>query len=194
MEADLAAFLAGRSPVATDSVSWGERMHLRATTYLSRDPPPPSSVTSVRAVLLRNGSVLVQQDRDSRHVLPGGRREAGESVETTLRREVAEETGWSLGWVTLLGFTHFHHRDPKPPGYAYPHPDFCWLVYAAEAATFSPEVKLDDGYEVGSAFLPVEAVRALALTHYERVYLEAALMVDPTTKRPRSGPRVAEAL
>lgn len=164
--------------MASDRVSWGERMQLRATAYLSGDTPPLAYVTSVRAVVLCNRSVLVQQDRDSRHVIPGGRREAGEPVEATLRREVAEETGWSLGRATLLGFTHFHHLDPKPRGYVYPYPDFCWLIYAAKAEAFSAAAKLDDGYEVGSEFLPAEAVRALSLTRYERIYLDAALRID----------------
>lgn len=178
--------------MASDPVSWGERMRLRATAYLSGDTPPLPFVTSVRAVILRNRSVLVLQDRDSRHIIPGGRREEGESVGTTLRREVAEETGWSLGRVTLLGFTHFHHLDPKPCGYVYPHPDFCWLVYAAEAAAFSPKAKLDDGYEVGSEFLSVEAVHALSLTNCERVYLDAALRIGQTTRRPSSVPPYAD--
>ena len=92
-----------------------------------------------------------------------------------------EETGWSLGRVAILGFTHVRHLDPRPPGYDDPYPDFCWLVYAAEAAEFSPEAKLDDGHEIGTAFLPVAPVRALALTQSERVYLDAALSVDETT-------------
>lgn len=182
MHADLSAVLAEHSPMAFDLVSWGERMRLRATAYLSGTTPPSLYLTSVRAVIRCNESVLVQRDRDSRHILPGGRREAGEPIEATLRREVAEETGWSLGRTTLLGFTHFHHLDPKPRGYVYPYPDFCWLIYAAEADAFSAAAKLDDGYEVGSEFLPAEAVHALALTRYERVYLDAALRINQSPR------------
>jgi 8-oxo-dGTP pyrophosphatase MutT (NUDIX family) len=134
-------------------------------------------VTSVRAVVLRDGSVLVQQDRDSRHVLPGGRREGKESLEATLRREVGEETGWSLGEVEPLGFTHFLHLDLKQPAYTYPHPDFFQLVYVADAIEYSPETRLDDGYEVGSEFLSAAAVRHLPLTQIERTYLDAALTI-----------------
>ncbi len=187
MDDDLAAFLAQRWPVATDPVLWGERMRLRATAYLSHEPPPLPYISSVRAVILRTGSVLVQQDKDNRHIIPGGRREAWEVAETTLRREVAEETGWSLGPVTLLGFTHFHHLAPKPVGYSYPYPDFCWLVYTAEAAAFVPEATLDDGYEVGSEFLSVEEVSKLALTHYERAYLDAAIAFRRATETPGTG-------
>jgi 8-oxo-dGTP pyrophosphatase MutT (NUDIX family) len=171
----LTAFLADREPVATESVVWGEQMRLQAAAYLTSDPPPLPYVTSVRAIVLHKGCVLVQQDRDSQHILPGGRREEGESLEVTLRREVAEETGWSLGPVTLLGFTHFRHVDPKPPGYAYPYPDFCWVVYVAEAAHFAAGAKVDDGYEVGTEFLQREAARALPLTPCQQVFLDAAV-------------------
>ncbi len=185
MNPDLAAFLANRSPAASETVVWGAWMRLHAVAYLTADPPPLPYVTSVRAVVLRDGLVLVQQDLDSRHILPGGRREAGEPLEATLQREVVEETGWSLGPLTPLGVMHFHHLDPKPPGYAYPHPDFCWLVYTAEAAIFSPDAKLEDGYEIGSEFLSPDAARALALPPCQRAFLDAALRMDGATE-PRS--------
>lgn len=175
MDAELDLFLVRCSPVVSEAVVWGERMRLRATAYLSKGAPPLRYVTSVRAVVLCEGSVLVQEDKDSRHVLPGGRREGNESLEITLRREIGEETGWSLGRVEALGFTHFLHLDPKQPGYAYPHPDFFQIVYVAEAVAYSPETRLDDGYEIGSEFLSVAAVRHLPLTRIERVYLDAAL-------------------
>ncbi len=138
MNAKLELFLGRHTPLVSESVTWGERMRLRATAYLSPERPPPRYVTSVRAIVLRGESVLVQQDRDSRHILPGGRREGDESIEATLRREVAEETGWLVGNVALLGFIHFLHLDPIQPGYAYPHPDFLQIVHVAEAACIRP--------------------------------------------------------
>ena len=74
-----------------------------------------------------------------------------------------------------LGFTHFLHLDPKQPDYVYPHPNFFQLVHVAEAVAYSPETRLDDGYEIGSEFLSVADVRHLGLTQIERVYLDAAL-------------------
>jgi ADP-ribose pyrophosphatase YjhB (NUDIX family) len=153
-------------------------MRLRATAYLSSALPPLPLVTSVRAVVLRAGTVLVQQDRDLRHILPGGRREGPETLEETLRREVAEETGWSLGAIHPLGFIHFEHLDPRPAGYAYPHPHFLHRVYAASVGAPVPEAKLDDGYEVGTAFLPIAAVRRLPLKAIERLYLDASVGVQ----------------
>lgn len=175
MNSDTSLFLAHRLPQATESVDWGEHMLLRAMAYLSSDVPPLSTVTSVRAVILRADTVLVQQDRDSRHILPGGRREGTESLETTLHREVGEETGWALRNVHPLGFIHFEHLDPKQASYAYPYPHFFQRVYGSEAVAYARERMLDDGYEVGSAFLTISDIDEYTLKPIERVFLRAAL-------------------
>ncbi len=168
-------FLGPFSPLASEEAIWGEQMRLHLAVYLSHESPPLPYITSVRAVVLRDGAVLVQEDRGSRHILPGGRRERDESLEATLRREVAEETGWSLGPLTPLGFTHLLHLDSKQPGYAYPHPHFFHRVYVSEALAYAPEDKVDDGYEMGSEFVPITDIDHHSLTPIERVYLVAAL-------------------
>lgn len=175
MDRELDVFLMRCTPVASEVVEWGERMRLRATAHLAHDLPPLRYVTSVRAVVLRGDSVLVQRDRDSRHILPGGRREGAESLETTLRREIAEETGWSLGNMDRLGFIHFRHLDPMQPEYPYPYPDFFQVVHVADATAFSHETRLDDGYEIGSEFVVLADVRCLPLTPIERIFLDGAL-------------------
>ena len=177
MKAELERFLERHPPLVSETVTWGDQMRLQVTSCLSQDAPPLRYVTSVRAVVLRRGVVLVQQDRDSRHILPGGRREGDEALDATLRREIAEETGWSLGNVDLLGFIHFLHLDPLPPGYRYPYPDFFQLIHVAEAVAYSPETRLDDGYEVGSEFLSLDAARRLPLTEKELRYLDAAMRI-----------------
>jgi 8-oxo-dGTP pyrophosphatase MutT (NUDIX family) len=176
MNADLATFLANLLPAATEPIEWGDTIKLQATAYLSDTLPPPHYISSVRAIVISDDRVLVQRDQHNRHILPGGQREPDELTEATVRREVAEETGWSLGPLTLLGVTHYHHLTPKPADYAYPYPDFCWPIYLAEATDFSPAAKLDDGYEIGTEFLPVESVRTLPLTPIQTAYLEAALL------------------
>ena len=88
MPPGLASYLARYLPAVVESVSWGEGFRFRVATYLTDDPPPLAYVTSVRAVVLRHGTVLVQRDRSSVHILPGGRRSPDEPPETTLRREI----------------------------------------------------------------------------------------------------------
>ena len=178
MDPELAAFLDPHPPLVTDEVDWGNGFRFLVAAALTDQPPPLAFVTSARAVVLRGGgaevAVLVQTDRGSRHVLPGGRREPGELPAATLRREVREETGWELGATAPLGFLHFHHLSSKPTGYPYPYPDFLNVVSVAWASTFSPGARLNDGYELDSAFLPVDRARALGLTRREPVFLDVA--------------------
>jgi ADP-ribose pyrophosphatase YjhB (NUDIX family) len=170
--ADLAAFLARHTPRAEGSVVWGEDP-LRITAYLGHEQPPLAYVTSVRSLVFRGDALLVLRNRDGIHIMPGGRREAGETLEETLRREVLEETSWTLCAPIMLGFMHFHQLSPKPPGLPYPHPDFVQVVYRAEAADCVPDARLPDDYEIDATFRPIADVLTLALD--ERLYLEAAL-------------------
>ncbi len=172
---DLASFIDNRAPGARDEAIWGGKTHLRIADYLSSETPPLAYVTSVRCVLLRGREVLVQRDIGSTHILPGGRREAGETLEETLRREILEETGWTFTDPRVLGFRLFHNLSPKLPVHPYPYPHFVQVVYSARAGDWSLERKLDDGYEVDSTFYPVKQVRKLPLTAGEHLFLDAAL-------------------
>ncbi len=176
MEPELASFLAHHSPASEGHALWGGgTIPLRITGYLSDEEPPVEYVTSVRCVLLRDDMVLLQRDRDSTHILPGGRREPGETLEETLGREVPEETGWTVLSPVLIGFLRYQHLGPKPEGWTYLYPDFLQAVYAARAGEYRPDAKLDDGYELESTFLPVAEVQSLQLTPGESLYLNAAL-------------------
>jgi len=176
MEPDLAAFLARHTPQTQESAVWGGGTHpLRITAYLGHELPPLAYVTSVRSVVFHDATALVLRDRDGLHILPGGRREPGETIEETLRREVLEETGWTLRAPTLRGFLHFHHLSPRPPGHPYPHPDFVQVVYMAQADAYDPDARAADDYELGSDFRPLATVRTLALTAHEQLYLATAL-------------------
>jgi ADP-ribose pyrophosphatase YjhB (NUDIX family) len=176
MDPDLASFLARHRPQLQDSAIWGNGvLHLRITAYLGHEPPPLAYVTSVRGLVFRDGMILILRNRDATHIVPGGRREIGETLDETLRREVLEETGWTLDAPTMLGFMHFHHLSPKPPDYPYPYPDFMQIVYMARAAAYLPDARVVDDYEIEPGFRPPALVHALALTPSERLYLTTAL-------------------
>ncbi|MCH8295421.1 NUDIX domain-containing protein [Candidatus Poribacteria bacterium] len=174
MELNLAAFLSCHKALVEDSAVWGD-LPLRITSYLSNELPPSHYITSVRGIIFHNDSILVVRNPQGIHISPGGQREAGETLEETLRREVLEETGWTITEVRMLGFVHFHHLNPKPPDYKYLHPDFIQLIYVAQAAQFIPEAKLVGDYEIESGFRPLDEVKTLNLSPGERLALDAAL-------------------
>jgi 8-oxo-dGTP pyrophosphatase MutT (NUDIX family) len=123
----------------------------------------------------RAEEILVLHDGIAYRVLPGDRRESGESVGETLSREVLEETGYTVRSTLLLGFMHFHHLGPKPDGYAYPYPDFLQLVFVAQAGEFRPDHMVEDPFVQRSEMMRVADVVALLLSPGERVYLTVAL-------------------
>jgi 8-oxo-dGTP diphosphatase len=176
----LADFLSTHVVQAEEDYRWGE-LRLHVTSYLCADLPPAELLTSARAVVLRAGGVLVVRDPVSVHILPGGRREAGETPAETIRREVLEETGWVIGPPRLLGLKHFRHRSPKPAGYPYPYPDFIQVVYAARAHHLDPNFRERDGYELGAEFHPAAEVQRLPLLPSERVFLAEAIGGAPSS-------------
>jgi 8-oxo-dGTP pyrophosphatase MutT (NUDIX family) len=150
-------------------------MAFQVSGYLTANMPPLEYVTSVRAIVTQGAHTLVITSPDREHILPGGRREPGESLTETLRREALEETGWSLTSLRLLGFKHFHHLMSKPDGYVYPYPDFLQVVYTAIAEVYHPDQRIMDDYELDARFLPLAEVRALPLPPVQRMFLDAAV-------------------
>ncbi len=164
-------------PACEEQVAWDKgRVRLRLTAYLPSELPPLEYVTSARAVVVRGDSVLVVRDSENTwHIFPGGQREPGESLETTLAREVLEETGWTIRDPALLGVMVFHHLTRRPAHYAYPYPDFVQLVYRAHAWEFTPADKKRGEHEWESGFRPISRARQLGLPVSQQVFLNAAL-------------------
>lgn len=173
---DLAAFVARHPARAHGHATWlGGKARLRVTAHLGDELPPVDLVTSVRSVVLRGRSVLVLSNTGGEHVVPGGRRELGETLLESLRREVLEETGWTIGEPSLLGVLRFSHLSPRPEGDSYPYPDFVQLVYVAEAADELPGRRLADDYEEAAEFRPVDDLRMGPTEPPYDIFLRAAL-------------------
>ena len=174
---EIADFLTELTPVAEGTAVWGDgTLPLSISGYVSAESPPQQYVSSVRCVLFRESEVLVFKDKtDSVHLLPGGRCEPGETFEQTLHREIVEETGWTIQNPALLGFVHFHHENPAPPDYAYPHPDFLQLVFQAEAAEQKATKEPQDEWVVDSQFRALAEVETLPVSSLDLAFLQAAL-------------------
>ena len=173
---ELEDFLVGGKRLAEESVTWGKVLPLRVTYYLGADYPPLQYISSVRALVFQKDSLIVIRDVEGHfHIVPGGRREGDETLEETLHREVLEETGWTLTNVSLLGFAHFHHLAPRPADYAYPYPDFLWIIYTVEADRYVPEAQLPGEYEIEVGFRPIDEARKLLLEPGYQMLLDAAV-------------------
>ena len=158
---------------ADEQAEWPP-VRLRVRTYLTTMLPPLDLVTSVRALVWQGDQVLVVRDPVSVHILPGGRREPGETLLQTLEREVLEETGWTIREPHLVGLAHFQHLTPQPANYRYPYPDFLHLIYVAAAERYDARQREVDGYELEAGFQPLAMVAALPISQGERALLRAA--------------------
>jgi ADP-ribose pyrophosphatase YjhB (NUDIX family) len=175
--AALAAFLDGLEPAHRETVIWGGQTHLDYRLFLTARMPPPELVSSARVVVLRRGRVaLIRTDgHGDPHVMPGGRLEPGETIETCVRREALEECGWEVGPLTPIACLAFTHLTPKPDGYRYLYPDFLQPVFVAEGLRYRRAAILRDGkLETGSRLVSVRAAMA-AIAEDQQLLLGAAL-------------------
>ncbi|UCH43701.1 MAG: NUDIX hydrolase [Dehalococcoidales bacterium] len=174
-DSKLASFIATSQQVDKGSVVW-DTMPLKYAYYVGNELPPSRYVSSVRAIVFQDDSVLVIKARTHQYyILPGGRCEKGESPEETLRREVLEETGWTLKGLTILGFMHFHHLGPRPAEYSYPYPDFIWPIYSAQADRHIPEAIQPDDYVKEARFHALYSLPPLNIEKGELALLDAAI-------------------
>ena len=180
-------FLSRHKRVSQNIAKWRNGIELYVSGYLCSEGPPSGLVSSVRAVVLKEDSVLVMRNLDSTHIVPGGRVEEGETFEETLRRELLEEAGVEINVKAQIGLVHLRHTTPKPKNHPFPYPDFLWPVYVASLVVQMPEAKVVDDYETSSRFLPVRDVRRLALEDYEWAFLEAAVEAINPTRRGLPG-------
>jgi ADP-ribose pyrophosphatase YjhB (NUDIX family) len=175
LEKSLEDFLVENESKSTESVSWrGGQIQLLLSSYVTEASPPDHLSTSGRCIILGGSKVLVMENPGGMHILPGGRREAGESILEATIREVAEETGLTVEPMAQLGILVFRHQTPKPTIYAYPYPVFINAVYLARVEV-QPEINVSDTYEMSAAFVDCDDVLLDSLPRHQSILLTAAL-------------------
>jgi 8-oxo-dGTP pyrophosphatase MutT (NUDIX family) len=179
MSYDLNRFLQGQTAVSTTHPTWQWQTYtlsLCEQTYLCPTLPPDELISSARVILLRGDEVMVIQDHQNKpYIIPGGRREPGETILQTLHREIGEETGWTVRDTAVIGFTHFQHLTPRPDGYPYPHPHFFWAIFAAQADQYDPTRLKDDFYVASANFHPIRDVLTWQLGYGQHELLQTAV-------------------
>jgi ADP-ribose pyrophosphatase YjhB (NUDIX family) len=174
-----AAELATQHPILDLEVQW-PAARLRERVYVGNLAWPVNLVTSARVVVFKGSRVVVVKQLDGEpHIRPGGRLEPGEDVESAARREVLEETGWSVGRLTALGFHHFMHLGERPDDFPFVWRDFIQPIFVAEALLYRRSAIDRSQLEVGSRLIPIG--RALA----ELPAREALLLRAATERRTR---------
>jgi ADP-ribose pyrophosphatase YjhB (NUDIX family) len=185
MQNDLEQFLGPLTTAASQQAIWrGGQIHLDLDCYLTEPAPPDSLVTSARCIVLAGDSVLVMSNPGGEHILPGGRREPGETPEQAVIREVREETGLIIQPGLRLAVLHFHHTTPKPPLYVYPYPDFLQIIYLVRLEHPEP-VAVSDTYEMSAEFVAFANLAQSRLPPEQNVLLKRAIALAAQQSMPR---------
>ena len=167
----LAEILSAARPAATHDGAWANgAVRLRIAAYPAPLQVPveiDDLVLSVRCLVRVGDEVVLCSNADGfSHVWPGGRREAGESLEQTACREVREETGWLVDPESLrpIGWLHYEYLDPADEDSPWPYPDFLQLVYVGRAHKRDGDADVawtdTEGYELSSCLVSPEDARA----------------------------------
>ena len=184
MDTALETYLAGRVLLAAERATW-DTLRLRVRYYGAAEPPPDRLVTSARAIVLTPARVLVvREPSGDHHVIPGGRRRRGESLEDTVRREVLEETRWSIGELSILAVGHFHLVSPVPDDYPYPNPDFLQLIYLAQPVALHEDRSVEDDWVASSEMVPLAAVDGRPMSRTQHALLQHAVSRQAQSGHP----------
>jgi len=169
------ADLERRAPIFDGEVIWPSA-RLRSRTFVDDFDFPAELLSSARAVVFKGSRVVVVRERNGEHhVEPGGGIEAGESIEQTVRREVAEECGWSVGALRPLGYHYFEPLTPEPPYMARRRwGPMIHVIFVTEGLSYDRGARDMTQIEIGSRLTPIR--RAFAeLADNEAALLRAAI-------------------
>jgi 8-oxo-dGTP diphosphatase len=144
-------------------------------------PAPDEEVSRLHVVALDgDGLVVVCRSVEEWRFLPGGRREPGETVAATARRELREEAGCTL--VGDLGPVFAHQRatsrNPVPHREHFSHPVSAWAYAVARVEVRGAPSNPEDGESVVEVRrLPVPEAAEWLRVHDEE-HADVLLLAD----------------
>ena len=153
----LQSYLAAHPALHETTEQWPIQGTLRLRLALATTLPPAHVSSSILAIVMapdRRVLCLWPEDMSGSiaHLVIGGRPEPGETPGLTATREVAEETGWRIRPIRMIGFRHFFHLEPRSEKTDRPYPDFIQPIYAATALEFDESLLIPTD-RIPAAFL-----------------------------------------
>ncbi|MFI6367932.1 NUDIX hydrolase [Nocardia sp. NPDC050630] len=128
----------------------------------STDLPPDELVTNIHVICFVGTEIVLCRDDRDIWIVPGGTREAGETIDACVRRELMEEAGARpVGAVRPFGAHHTTTDRPAPHYPWQPHPHKAWLWCTADVVIESEPTNPEDAENILEvrAFAPEEAMR-----------------------------------
>jgi hypothetical protein len=173
LAASFAAELDQRTPLVDFEAVW-PLARLRGRTFIGGDFPSELLI-SARAVVFKGSKVVVVDEiHGERHIEPGGGIEPGETIEQAVRREVAEESGWTVGELKSLGFHFLEPLTPTPPLPTRRWGPMVHAVFVTEGVSYSRGARDMTQIKTGSRLTSIR--RAFAqLRENEAMLLRAAM-------------------
>ncbi|QIS24301.1 NUDIX domain-containing protein [Nocardia terpenica] len=113
------------------------------------EPPPDELVTNVHVICFVGDEIVLCRDDREVWIVPGGTREAGESIADCVVRELREEAGASLaGPLRTIGAHYAVSDRPAPYKPWQPHPRKAWLWCTADVVLDSAPTNPDDAEHI----------------------------------------------
>ncbi len=177
MATDVRRYLEEHPPHCEYFEHWEIQGKLRIHLSLAEELPPASASSSIMAIVLNSDrQVLYLIPTDLKggiaNLIPGGRPDPEETPEETIMREVAEETGWRVQPIKMIGFRHFFHLEPRSPRTDRPYPDFIQPIYVAMEESFDPRAIIS-GDRIPAEFMDYAEVEK-RIVESQRPLLRAA--------------------
>jgi len=148
---------------------------------LSLQPPPQELVGTALVLAFMDDRLLMTELVRRGWDIPGGHVEAGEQPEETVRREVYEETGATLGLLHPLGYHRLQLLGPRPQSYRYPYP-VCYQAFYYAQVMALPDF-LPTTETRGRAFFPPIEARKLRWVQINGGLYEVALALASREER-----------